>query len=127
MTAQEMSDVFVEAEDRAARREAQALVRRDREQQRALDGSSAITSSTLSAGFRPSRRGPFSLVAASAAGSRHSIAGPSSRVAPSSASQGQQLPASSSTALQRSLPAEGHLPLPPSPCQHIVFGISIIS
>ena len=71
LTAQEMSDVIEEAEDRAARREAQALAR---EQQRA---GPAATSSTLSGGSRPSRKRPVSLGAPSASSSGHSIAGPS--------------------------------------------------
>ncbi|KAF1371424.1 hypothetical protein PFLUV_G00278470 [Perca fluviatilis] len=63
LTAQEMSDTIEEVEDRAARQEAQALARRDREQQRARDTSPAATSSTLPSGSRPSHRklGPSGL------------------------------------------------------------------
>ncbi|XP_068567903.1 uncharacterized protein [Cebidichthys violaceus] len=114
LTAQEMSDVIVEAEDRAARREAQVLARRDREQQRAGDTGPAATSSTLSAGSRPSRRRPVSLGAASATSSGLSITGPSSCSAPSCASHGPRLPVSRTTS-PPSLPAEGHHHLPPSP------------
>ncbi|KAK9521510.1 hypothetical protein VZT92_021307 [Zoarces viviparus] len=110
LTAQEMSDVIVEAEDRAGRREAQALARRDREQQRAGDTGQAATSSTLSGGSRPSRRRPVSL-GATATSSGLSIAGPSSL---SCASHGPRLPASSTSPLL-SLPAEEHRHLPPSP------------
>ncbi|XP_046894184.1 synapsin-like [Hypomesus transpacificus] len=111
LTAQEMSDVIEEAEDRAARREAQALARADSEQQRAKDRCSAATSSTLSGGSRPSRRRQVSLGVPSASSSGLSIAGPSTHSAPSCASHGPWLPAST-TSLQ-SLPAEEHGHLPP--------------
>ncbi|XP_062320551.1 transcription initiation factor TFIID subunit 3-like [Osmerus eperlanus] len=112
LTAQEMSDVIEEAEDRAARREAQALAREDREQQRAKDTGSAATSPTLSGGSRPSRRRKVSLGATSAFSSGLSIAGPSTHSAPYCASHRPWLPAST-TSLQ-SLPAEEQDHLPPS-------------
>ncbi|XP_028430494.1 uncharacterized protein LOC114553485 [Perca flavescens] len=114
LTAQEMSDTIEEVEDRAARQEAQALARRDREQQRARDTSPAATSSTLPSGSRPSRRRTWPLGAAPATSSGISIAGPSAPSAPSCASHGSQLPATSGRPSRTSLPAEGHHH-PPSP------------
>ena len=119
LTAQEMSDTIEEVEDRAARQEAQALVRRDREQQRARDTSPAATSSTLPSGSRPSRRRTWPLGAAPATSSGISIAGPSAPSAPSCASHGPQLPATSGRPSGTSLPAEGHHH-PPSPGQQII-------
>ncbi|XP_071381368.1 uncharacterized protein [Centroberyx affinis] len=113
LTAQEMSDAIEEAEDRAARREAQALARRDREQQRAEDTSPAATSSTLPGGSRPSRR--TSLGAAPATSSGLPIVGPSTPLAPSCASHGPRLPAPSGTPSPTSLPAQEHQHHPPSP------------
>ncbi|XP_051282727.1 uncharacterized protein LOC127378127 [Dicentrarchus labrax] len=99
-----MSDAIEEAEDRAARREAQALAR---EQRRAENNGPTATSSTLPGGSRPSHR-TASHGAASASCSGLSIAGPSTRSAPSSASHGHQLPAPSGTS-PPSLPAPGWL------------------
>ncbi|XP_078145703.1 uncharacterized protein LOC144542555 [Centroberyx gerrardi] len=112
LTAQETSDAIEEAEDRAARREAQALARRDREQQRAEDTSPAATSSTLPGGSRPSRR--MSLGAAPATSSGLPIAGPSTPLAPSCASHGPRLPAPSGTPSPTSLSAQDHQHHPPS-------------
>ncbi|XP_046904754.1 putative protein TPRXL [Hypomesus transpacificus] len=111
LTAQEMSDVIEEAEDRAAMREAQALARPDSEQQRVKDRCSAATSSTLSGGSRPCRRRQVSLGAPSTSSSGLSMAGPSTHSAPSCASHGPWLPASTTS---QSLPAEEHGHLPPS-------------
>ncbi|XP_034392309.1 uncharacterized protein LOC117733072 [Cyclopterus lumpus] len=71
-----MSDVIEEAEDRALRREAQALVRKAREQQRAENTGPAATSSTPSGGSGPSCRRPVSLGATSATSSGLSIPHP---------------------------------------------------
>ncbi|XP_032390430.1 uncharacterized serine-rich protein C215.13 [Etheostoma spectabile] len=124
LTAQEMSDTIEEVEDRAARREAQALARRDREQQRARDTSPAATSSTLPSGSRPSRRRAQPLGAAPAASSGISIAGPSAPSAPSCASHGPRLPATSGRPSRTSLPAEGHHPPSPEPSTSRVQGSS---
>ncbi|XP_051247259.1 uncharacterized protein LOC127358307 [Dicentrarchus labrax] len=128
LTAQEMSDAIEEAEDRAARRDAQAPAR---EQRRAENNGPTATSSTLPGGSRPSRRRTASPGAASASSSSLSIAGPSTRSAPSSASHGHRLPAPSGTSppaclllagywmSHQQLPSasEGpdYLPLPPNP------------
>ena len=117
LTAQEMSDVIEEAEDRGARRAAQALARR--EQQRAEHTSPAATSSTLPGGSRPSRRRTLPLGAAPATSSGLSTAGPSAPSAPSCASHGPRLPATTNTPSPASLPAEGHHHLPPSPGQQV--------
>ncbi|XP_074487588.1 uncharacterized protein LOC141765488 [Sebastes fasciatus] len=109
------SDVIEEAEDRAARREAQALARR--QQQRAEATSPAATSSTLPGGSRPSPRRTVPLGAAPATNSSLSTAGPSAPSAPSCASHGPRLPATTNT--PASLPAEGHFHLPPSPGQQV--------
>lgn len=66
LTAQEMTEVIEEAEDRAARREAQALARRDQEQQLAEDIGLANTSFAPPSGSHPSRRRGMSPGASSA-------------------------------------------------------------
>lgn len=120
LTAQEMSDTIEEVEDHATRREAQALARRDQEQQRARDTGPAATSSTLPSGSRHSRRRTWPLRAAPATSSGMSIACPSAHSAPSCTSHGPQLPATSGRPSQMSLPAEGHHH-PPSPGQQIIL------
>ncbi|XP_071760830.2 uncharacterized protein LOC139915943 [Centroberyx gerrardi] len=113
LTAQEMADVIEEVEDHAARLEARALARADRERQNEDIGSSTASSCTPHGGSLPSRRRRVSLGAVPAS-SGPSIAGPSAPSGPSSRSHGPQMPASNRHP-HTHLPENHHPPTSPSP------------